>query len=178
MPDLPDRRFLNELQATFRQQAAASGSPKHNVMALLGGFLKQMNDSIESNRRLLSKKITVEKIKQAYRDQVMKQPSHYEHMNPEELKAQIRLKLARNRIRELTGRAYAIGLMILFMAAVIWLITLVTAFTTVHAQIPQDIPHQSEPVDFTSLPNVLIYIVLPVLMVILYYYWRKKWRKK
>jgi hypothetical protein len=46
------------------------------------------------------------------------------------------------------------------------------------AQIPQDIPNQSEPVDFTSGWNILIYIVLPILMGIYYYFWRKKQRKK
>jgi cytochrome bd-type quinol oxidase subunit 2 len=47
-----------------------------------------------------------------------------------------------------------------------------------NAQIPQDIPHQSEPVDFTSGWNILIYIVLPIMMVVYYYWWRKKQRKK
>ncbi|MCS6974617.1 MAG: hypothetical protein N2044_04935 [Cyclobacteriaceae bacterium] len=46
------------------------------------------------------------------------------------------------------------------------------------AQIPQDIPHQSEPVDFTQWPNILFYLVLPVLMVVFYYfYFRKKTKK-
>lgn len=46
------------------------------------------------------------------------------------------------------------------------------------AQIPQDIPHQSDPVDFTSIPNILFYIILPILLGIFYYYWRKKKKSK
>lgn len=35
-------------------------------------------------------------------------------------------------------------------------------------QIPQDIPHQSEPVDFTESANVWFYLGVPLLMIILY----------
>ncbi|MCU0398396.1 MAG: hypothetical protein MUC73_09865 [Cyclobacteriaceae bacterium] len=47
----------------------------------------------------------------------------------------------------------------------------------VFMQIPQDIPHQSEPVDFTNPWNIVVYIIVPIGLVILYLYW-KKHRKK
>lgn len=143
-----------------------------------GGFLRQMNDTIEANRKLLRRRLTVEKIKETYREQVLRNPSHYGQMNPEQLKIQIRRKLARNQIVELFRYAYAAGLIILLAAGVVWIILVMTSFSKVHAQIPQDIPHQSEPVDFTSLPNILIYIGVPVLMVIVYIWWRRKSRNQ
>ena len=45
-------------------------------------------------------------------------------------------------------------------------------------QIPQDIPHQTEPVDFTRVSNILFYIVLPVILALFYYWWKKKRNKK
>ncbi|MDL5046811.1 hypothetical protein QQ054_12295 [Oscillatoria amoena NRMC-F 0135] len=44
-------------------------------------------------------------------------------------------------------------------------------------QIPQDIPHQTEPVDFTYLPNIILYIALPLLLVIFYFYWKRRYKK-
>ncbi len=44
----------------------------------------------------------------------------------------------------------------------------------VAAQIPRDIPHQSEPVDFSDPANILLYIGVPVLMVVLYVILRKR----
>jgi hypothetical protein len=46
------------------------------------------------------------------------------------------------------------------------------------AQIPQDIPHQTEPVDFSSPLNILFYIGVPLLMIVLYIIIRKSRRKK
>ncbi len=42
------------------------------------------------------------------------------------------------------------------------------------AQIPRDIPHQSEPVDFSDPLNVVLYIIIPLLMISTYWYWRRK----
>lgn len=42
------------------------------------------------------------------------------------------------------------------------------------AQVPKDLPVNSEPVDFGSNPwNYLIYIVIPVVFVAFYIWWRK-----
>lgn len=98
-------------------------------MALLGGFLKQMNDTLADNRRL-NKKFTVEKLRETYR------------------------------------------------VGVVWMLMVITSFAPVYAQIPQDIPNQSEPADFTSPLNIVLYIILPLLMVIGYYFWRKSKRNQ
>jgi LPXTG-motif cell wall-anchored protein len=46
-------------------------------------------------------------------------------------------------------------------------------------QIPQDIPHQTEPVDFSQWQNVLIYLIVPLLLVVSYFfYFRKKKNKR
>lgn len=45
---------------------------------------------------------------------------------------------------------------------------------TVFSQIPQDIPNRSKPTDFTDPLNIVLYIVLPVVMVAAYLYWRKR----
>jgi hypothetical protein len=44
-------------------------------------------------------------------------------------------------------------------------------------QIPQDIPNQSTPIDLTSPTDVMLYIILPILMIILYLFWRKRKNK-
>jgi hypothetical protein len=142
-------------------------------MTMLGGFLKQMNDSIEYNRRLLKKKMTVEKLRETYREEVLSRPLHYEHLNPEVLKDRIRKKLKRNKMQELIGRIVAVGLLILTIIGTIWVFLSLTAFASVVAQIPQDIPNQSDPVDFSDPLNIVLYIVLPVLMILVYILWRR-----
>lgn len=59
-------------------------------------------------------------------------------------------------------------------------LTVMLCFATalfVPAQIPQDIPHQTEPVDFSSTRNIVIYIGLPILFVVAYILLRK-WARK
>lgn len=41
------------------------------------------------------------------------------------------------------------------------------------AQIPQDIPHQTEPVDFSESQNIWFYLGVPLLMIVLYIIIRK-----
>ena len=43
-------------------------------------------------------------------------------------------------------------------------------------QIPQDIPHQSDPVDFTDAGSVWFYIGIPLLMLLLYFFIRRRRR--
>ncbi len=45
-------------------------------------------------------------------------------------------------------------------------------------QIPQDIPHQTEPVDFTESGNVWFYLGVPLLMLVLYIIIRKVRRNR
>ena len=47
----------------------------------------------------------------------------------------------------------------------------------VNAQLPQDLPHSPEPVDFSSPVNIIIYIVIPLLLIAGYVLWRRKFRK-
>lgn len=45
-------------------------------------------------------------------------------------------------------------------------------------QIPQDIPNQSTPIDLTSATDIILYIVLPIIMITAYIYWRRKKRSE
>jgi ABC-type glycerol-3-phosphate transport system permease component len=47
-----------------------------------------------------------------------------------------------------------------------WVLTLL--------QIPQDIPHSSDPVDFSSPINILFYIVLPIVMLVVFIMLRRR----
>lgn len=47
-------------------------------------------------------------------------------------------------------------------------------------QIPTEVPHpdNNTPVDFSNPADIIIYIVLPVIVIILYFVWRKNARRK
>jgi len=56
---------------------------------------------------------------------------------------------------------------------------LLIQLTEAIAQRPTHVPGSSGPVDFFESPaNVLVYIVMPVIVAILYYVWRKKIKKE
>ncbi len=48
------------------------------------------------------------------------------------------------------------------------------------SQIPTEVPHpdNNSPVDFSNPADIIIYIVLPVIVIILYFVWRKNARRK
>lgn len=62
---------------------------------------------------------------------------------------------------------------IIFLALAMWVITGVAA-----GQIPQDIPHQTDPVDFSSPLNILFFLGVPILMIVLYFMIRKMRRNR
>ncbi|GAB2797082.1 hypothetical protein GCM10027275_48090 [Rhabdobacter roseus] len=41
-------------------------------------------------------------------------------------------------------------------------------------QIPQEVPNQTEPVDFTSMTSIVVYLGVPVLLLGFYIFWRKR----
>lgn len=47
-------------------------------------------------------------------------------------------------------------------------------------QIPTEVPHpdNNTPVDFSSPADIIIYIVLPVIVIILYFVWRRNARRR
>ena len=49
---------------------------------------------------------------------------------------------------------------------------------SVCAQIPQGIPKEMGPVDFSSPANIVIYIVLPIIVLVAFFFWRAAVRKK
>ena len=89
-------------------------------MGMLGGFLKQMNDSIKYNRALVKKtdKSKSKQIREAFKDEVRNRSSSYENVNLDELKKRVRRKLQRNKTQEILARALALSL---FIALVIGL---------------------------------------------------------
>jgi hypothetical protein len=95
-------------------------------MGLAGGFgsLKQMNDTIKQNRRLLkgTEKNKSKQVREAYREEIKKISSRYENVDLEELKKRVRKKLERNIKLELIHRAFGIGILITLISGVIWVI--------------------------------------------------------
>ena len=71
-------------------------------MGMLGGFLKQMNDSIKYNRALVKKtdKSKSKQIREAFKDEVRNRSSSYENVNLDELKKRVRRKLQRNKTQD------------------------------------------------------------------------------
>jgi hypothetical protein len=51
---------------------------------------------------------------------------------------------------------------------------------SVFAQLPQDLPYQTDPVDFDQTKNIIFFIVLPLVMIVAYILLRRRarWRKK
>ena len=45
-------------------------------------------------------------------------------------------------------------------------------------QVPQGIPKDNGPIDFSSTANIVIYIVLPVIVLVVFVFWRISIRKK
>ena|SRR5690606_293175 len=46
------------------------------------------------------------------------------------------------------------------------------------AQVPQGIPKDMGPVDFSSTSNIIIYIVLPVVVLIAFFFWRSAVKRR
>jgi hypothetical protein len=93
-------------------------------MAMLGGFLKQMNDSMQQNRRLLRKsdKSKSKQVREAYNEEIKRQASRYDHVDVEALKERVRKKVSRNIIQEQIVKAVTLMVLITFVLAVIWVI--------------------------------------------------------
>lgn len=53
-------------------------------------------------------------------------------------------------------------------------------YATVFAQIPKEVPHPSNnsPIDLSQPADIILYVVLPVVVVILYFVWRNKKKKR
>ncbi|MCH2489023.1 MAG: adenylosuccinate synthetase [Flavobacteriales bacterium] len=43
-------------------------------------------------------------------------------------------------------------------------------------QIPKEVPHpdNNTPIDLTSWPDLIIYVIIPIVIVILFFIWRKR----
>jgi hypothetical protein len=60
---------------------------------------------------------------------------------------------------------------------IVLLIVLILAVLYSGAQQPEFIPRQSEPIEFTPF-NIILYIVLPVLLIAVFFWYRKSKSKK
>jgi len=49
---------------------------------------------------------------------------------------------------------------------------------SVIGQVPQGIPKDNGPIDFSSTSNIVVYIVLPILVVLIFVFWRMATKKK
>lgn len=49
---------------------------------------------------------------------------------------------------------------------------------SVIGQVPQGIPKNNGPIDFSSTSNIVVYIVLPILVVLIFVFWRMATKKK
>lgn len=58
-------------------------------------------------------------------------------------------------------------------------LSILTLFKSAIAQVPRNLPTDTEPVEFSDKPyTIVIYIVVPILAVGFYYWWRKVYQKK
>ncbi|GHC51593.1 hypothetical protein SAMN05421855_102496 [Ulvibacter litoralis] len=57
---------------------------------------------------------------------------------------------------------------------------LLFTFMKANSQIPKDVPHPNtnSPVDFSKPEDIVLFIALPLLIIVLFFVWRKKRRKK
>jgi heme/copper-type cytochrome/quinol oxidase subunit 2 len=58
--------------------------------------------------------------------------------------------------------------------AVLVLVALVPATITTWAQMPQDLPNDPEPVEMDSLLKIVVFIVIPVLLIVSLFIWKRK----
>lgn len=45
-------------------------------------------------------------------------------------------------------------------------------------QVPQGIPKGNGPIDFSSPANIIIYIVLPIIVLIAFFFWRSSFKRR
>lgn len=86
-------------------------------MALGGGFLKQMNDTIKYNREILGKRKTLREIQNEHS---RSEPANYESASLQDVQERLRLALKRNTAQERLGQVVAIVGLVAFIVAVIW----------------------------------------------------------
>lgn len=93
-------------------------------MGMMGGFLKQMNDTMQQNRRLLRKsdKSKSKQVREAYNEEIKRQALRYEHVDVDALKERVRKKVHRNIIQEKIIKTIALTVLATFVVAVIWVI--------------------------------------------------------
>ncbi len=116
-------------------------------MGMLGGFLKQMNDSIKYNRALLKKtdKSKSKQIREAFKDEVRNRSSSYENANLDELKKRVRRKLQRNKTQEILARALALSIFIALVIGLCWL------FINIDFTIEKPAPYSNKSTLFKTL---------------------------
>lgn len=93
-------------------------------MGMVGGFLKQMNDTMQQNRRLLKKsdKSKSRQVREAYNEEIKKQASRFNQVDVDALKERVRKKLQRNIIQEKIIKVIALTLVTTFLVAIMWAI--------------------------------------------------------
>lgn len=74
---------------------------------MLGGFLKQMNDGMKYNRRLLSKK---KSLKEIYQQEIQKEPSGY---NAVDVRERVKCHLTRQKRQAVRSKVYSMTLLLL-----------------------------------------------------------------
>lgn len=116
-------------------------------MGMLGGFLKQMNDSIKYNRALLKKndKSKSKQIRDAFKDEVRNRSSSYENVNLDELKKRVRNKLQRNKTQEILARALALSIIITLIIGLGWL------FSKIEFTVEKPVPYSNKSTLFKTL---------------------------
>lgn len=86
----------------------------------MGGFLKQMNDTMQQNRRLLRKsdKSKSKQVREAYNEEIKRQASRYDHVDVEALKERVRKRVQRNIVQEKLIKETALTFVVVFIIGV------------------------------------------------------------
>lgn len=62
-----------------------------------------------------------------------------------------------------------------YVSRVKWSVAMLALFFSASsAQVPQNIPTENTPTDWSSWPNILLFVVLPVAIVLYYLFFRRK----
>lgn len=62
-------------------------------------------------------------------------------------------------------------------SSILTMVALVLATATTWAQMPQNLPNDPDPVELDSLLKIVVFIVVPVLLIISLFFWRR-WSRK
>jgi hypothetical protein len=100
---------------------------------MLGGFLKQMNDTLQYNRDLLGKRKSAREL---YKEEIKSRTSTYDHVVLEQVRERVAKKLRRNHTEEILARVVAVVLLGGVVTGLIWTVSFISAGRKIKNETP------------------------------------------